>query len=150
MDQLPAPQTAPDIPDIIRRYRNGESLADLAKEHRKHIATLYRWMMKELGPDYHEMQTDMMIDQVAESYQVIKEAYTPCEVAKGQALAKLSTLILERRRPKLFGPKQEVQTDTKVEIVLRNQPIIIDHPPRQPEQSDQTEVERDRSEPLDK
>ena len=45
--------------------------------------------------------------------------------ARGREMAKFARMDFERRRPKLYGPKQEVQVDHTVNITVNRGPVIL-------------------------
>ena len=70
---------------------------------------LYRLMLGELGEAYHELVTDLLVTRVAEADEDLDSAADKVEVAKRKAQASFARMDLERRRPALYGPKQEVK-----------------------------------------
>ena len=122
-DELPvktAP-TPPPLPDIIQRYLNGESMQQLAMESRVNRQTLYRWMLGYTGTEYDSLITDALITRVAEADSQLDEAEDTCGIARAREHMKYSRMDLERRRPKLYGPKQEINTDNKITVIVQRQ-----------------------------
>jgi len=110
----------PDIPAIVRRYMAGESVADLAKENKRCLATIYNWMFKEVGSEYKELVTECLINRVADADFILESAATKLDLIRGRALADLARRDLERRRPELYGPKQS--TDSTVRVIIEPPP----------------------------
>lgn len=124
-DELPV-KTAPPLPDIIQRYLNGESMQQLAMESRVNRQTLYRWMLGYTGTEYDSLITDALITRVAEADSQLDEAKDTCGIARAREHMKYSRMDLERRRPKLYGPKQEVSTDNKITVIVqRTAPLQV-------------------------
>ena len=125
-----APAIIPNLPEILTRYVNGESMTQLAKEAKVNRATLYRYMLKESGPDHETLITDALITRIAEADQLLDEAVNMCDVARAREHMKYSRLDFERRRPKLYGPKQEVDSSVSINVVIEsvqpveNRPVI--------------------------
>jgi hypothetical protein len=65
--------------------------------------------------------TDALITRVAEADSQLDEAVDTCGIARAREHMKYSRMDLERRRPKLYGPKQEIQTDSKITVVVQRQ-----------------------------
>ena len=119
-DELPV-KTPPPLPDIIQRYLNGESMQELAAESRVNRLTLYRWMLAYTGTEYDALITDALITRVAEADSQLDEAVDTCGIARAREHMKYSRMDLERRRPKLYGPKQEIQTDSRITVIVQRQ-----------------------------
>ena len=120
-DDLQTATTPPTLPDIIQRYLNGESMQELAMESRVNRQTLYRWMLGYTGIEYDSVITDALITRVAEADSQLDEAVDTCGIARAREHMKYSRMDLERRRPKLYGPKQEIQTDSKITVIVQRQ-----------------------------
>lgn len=109
---------APILPEIVTRYLNGESLQQLATESKVHARTLYRWMLSESGPDYDQLITDCLINRIADSDMQLESATDNCQIARAREQAKFSRMDFERRRPKLYGPKQELDSQTTIQVII--------------------------------
>lgn len=126
-DDLPT-VSPPALPDIIQRYLNGESMQQLAMESRVNRQTLYRWMLGYTGTEYDALITDALITRVAEADSQLDEAADTCGIARAREHMKYSRMDLERRRPKLYGPKQEFSSDSKITVIVQRQtpqPVVI-------------------------
>ena|SRR3990167_4448981 len=119
-DALP-PSSPPALPDIIARYLDGESMQDLAKDSRTHARTLYRWMLTDCGPEYDSIITNCLTNRIADADELLNSAQDSCQVARAREIAKFARMDFERRRPKLYGPKQEIQTDSKITVIVQRQ-----------------------------
>jgi hypothetical protein len=130
--ELPSEQssTAPNIPDIVRRYLSGESLQTIAQESELSVRTLYRWMLSECGPEYDDVVTQAIINRIAEADLKLAFASDSCQVARAREMARFARMDFERRRPKLYGQKSEMSVDKQVTVVIqRDQPKAIDVSP---------------------
>jgi transposase-like protein len=119
-DDLPT-ATPPTLPDIIQRYLNGESMQEIAKESRTASRTLYRWMLTDAGPEYDNIITNCLTNRIADADELLDSAQDSCQVARAREIAKFARMDFERRRPKLYGPKQEIQTDSKITVIVQRQ-----------------------------
>src|SRR3990167_4561062 len=106
------PKPKPNLPDIITRYLAGESLQQIAPDYRVATRTLYRWMLGGLGDaDYHDMVSACLIQRVADADTDLAEAADPCQIARARETARFARMDLERRRPALYGQKQQVTVE---------------------------------------
>jgi hypothetical protein len=136
MSQNPIPTdskllTKADLPEIIQRYVNGESMQTLAREASMHRMTLYRWMLSEIGDkNYHALVTDCLINRIADADDSLMNAPTMCDIARAREIARYARMDFERRRPNLYGPKQEIKTDLSITVIVQRetpQPVVIEH-----------------------
>lgn len=144
--QLPAETDKRDsalpLPEIVRRYASGESVQALAAESGVHRATLYRWMLAGVGDkDYSDLVTHCLVQRVADADEALATAREPCDIARARETARFARMDLERRRPALYGVKQEAAgTTINVQIVQFSElpvnepaPDRIAHPSNQVE-----------------
>ncbi len=138
---LPTPP-APSIPDVIQRYCNGEDLKAIADDYRVTTRTLYRWMLGSQGDQYPELKEQALIARIAESDIELEEANSSVTVARAHALSRLKRQDFERRCPKLYGPKQELNIDQQTRIIIQRAltPLPVDITPQQPETKEQTSI----------
>lgn len=107
---IPALSGTLELPEIVRRYAAGESVQTLAAEVGVHRATLYRWMLAGTGDQqYHELVTHCLVQRVAEADEALRNAQDACDIARAREMARFARMDLERRRPHLYGPRQEIQ-----------------------------------------
>lgn len=123
---LPAtPPSAPIIPDIIQRYINGESIQSIAAEHRACRQTIYHWMLAEIGPQYDQMITRVLINRIADADQLLESGASMLDIARARDQAKFARMDFERRRPKLYGPRQELDVDNRITITVNRLPAAV-------------------------
>jgi hypothetical protein len=97
------------IEEVVERYRKGEVKA-LAEERGVTRALVYKWMLGGLGPEkYRELITEMLAARVAWADETLEEAEDILGVQKARERMRFTRMDLERRRPELYGPKQEVR-----------------------------------------
>lgn len=117
-----APQhPTPDLPDIIQRYLNGESIQELATYSRTHTRTLYRWMLTNCGAQYDSIITECLTNRIADADDLLANATDSCQIARAREIARFARMDFERRRPKLYGPKQEIATDNTITVIVQRQ-----------------------------
>lgn len=132
MDAEVQPLTRTDLPEILHRYRNGESLTELAKEAHVNRSTIYRWMLAGLdGPAHQQLITECLVERICQADEQLETAADACNIARAREIARFARFDLERRRPQLYGPKHESKQDTSVKVIVYgpNQSIDITPPP---------------------
>lgn len=98
----------PNIPAIVQRYVNGESMQDLAAEHGVNRTTIYRWMLSEQGDKHADTVTQVLINRISEADAMLESAPDPCNIARAREMARFARMDLERRRPSLYGQRTQV------------------------------------------
>lgn len=102
-----------ELPECVRRYLSGESLQAIALEKRVHRRTIYYWMMTGLGDEaYQALVTEVLVARVAdadEELELARMSGDPVRVSAAKETARFARMDLERRRPALYGQKQEVK-----------------------------------------
>lgn len=119
---MPAP--IPPSPAAVQRYLQGESLATIARDEPCSVRTLYRYMLKELGPEFYSVQQDLLIGKIADADEELSRAENNWQVARATAQGKFARFDLERRHPALYGPRQAI--DQQVKVIIRDdvRPVI--------------------------
>ncbi|MDI3463647.1 MAG: hypothetical protein OJF50_002468 [Nitrospira sp.] len=112
----------PSIPDIIHRYVNGESIQVLAAEHAVNRQTIYNWMLSETGPEYDRIITQALIKRICDADEKLENSSDMIGITRAREMARFSRQDFERRRPKLYGPKQEVSVDEKITVIVQRHP----------------------------
>lgn len=104
-----------DVKELAARYAAGESMQTLAAEHGAHRSTLYRWMLAGEGDKaYHSLVTNCLVQRIAEADEMILDA--DCDIARAREVARFARMDYERRRPSLYGQKQQVSVDHRVSV----------------------------------
>lgn len=112
------PKTAIQLPEIIARYAAGESVQALAADIKVHRATLYRWMLAGKGDaDYHDLVTDVLVNRIADADERLQDSADACDIARAREMARFARMDFERRRPKLYGAKDQ-DGPTGITIVI--------------------------------
>lgn len=127
------PVSPPSLPEIVQRYRNGESVQTLAQESKTSLRTLYYWLFKAAGPGHEDLQTECFISRLADADYMLLQAETKLQVARARECMKTWRLDFERRRPELYGPRLDVKQDTSITVIVdRSAPPVIDITPHTP------------------
>lgn len=119
-----------DIPAIVERYLRGESVDAIAADNGACRRTIYNWMLAGLGEErYHEVVTQCLVARVADADQELAAARLskdPVRVSAAREACRFARTDLERRRPKLYGVKQEVEhvVAPSINFVLLERPSI--------------------------
>lgn len=109
------------LPEIVQRYLAGESLTVLAKENSVNVRTIYRWLLTECGSEYEEVVTEALANRIADADIKLENASDSCQVARAREIAKFARMDFERRRPKLYGQKSEIQHDKTVNVYVHRE-----------------------------
>lgn len=92
-------------PEYVQRYLAGESIQDIAPDYGVVARTIYRWIMSELGDEYPEVVTNVLVDRIAEADMALELAADQCQIARARERCRFSRMDLERRRPHLYGTR---------------------------------------------
>lgn len=121
------------IPEVISRYLKGELIKDLAKEHGVARQTIYNWMLAGLGDkDYPQEITNALVRRIADADEALDSAANSLDLARAREQCRFARMDLERRRPELYGAKQEVRHVTPeplriITVVATAQQIAPQH-----------------------
>ena len=121
------------IREIAKRYAegSGDIVSTLAAENGVCRKTIYNWMLAEYGEEYRELGTAALIGRILEAdAQVEKAARSrdPVLMTARIQQAKFARFDYERRRPEMYGPKQEVKhtgAAPTLNIVLLDRPTGV-------------------------
>jgi hypothetical protein len=106
------------LPVLVEKFATGEyGMRQLAAEHGLSRVTLYKWLLSAVGDAaYKDLVTDALVARIAEADEDLDGAKSVLEVQKAREKARFARMDFERRRPSLYGVKQEVEV--KVAPVL--------------------------------
>ena len=132
----PFPPHPLTIPEVIARYRTGESMLSIAQDSPVKARQLYNWILKEVGEEqYRDIQTECLMNRVADADTDLLKAEDTVQVARAREVARFARFDLERRRPALYGPKQEVNSSQRITIIVQRGIIDPRATVREPEAS---------------
>lgn len=96
---------------MVERFATGEySLRQLGAEFGIDKHTVYRWMLSAVGDErYRDLVTDCLIRRIAEADEELDAAKSVVDVQKAREKMRFTRMDFERRRPSLYGQKQEIE-----------------------------------------
>ena len=97
-----------DAKKTLQRIKKGEGLRSIGKSLGLSHVGVRKWLLKEVGPEYHEMQTDGLLTRVVEADKLLESAADAVTIARAREIARFARMDLERRRPGLYGAKTQV------------------------------------------
>jgi transposase-like protein len=106
----------PHLPEIVNQYLSGTSLQDIALQNSVNVRTIYRWLLTECGEEYQEIVTQALANRIAEADVMLMNSTDSCQVSRAREIARFARMDFERRRPKLYGQKQELEIDKTVHV----------------------------------
>jgi hypothetical protein len=129
---------AEDLPQIAERYRTGESLSRIAETYGVDQDAvrqrLEKWALSGKGDtDFHGLVTEYLVEQTIAAKDKLITAPDMLGVARAREETKYWQWMLERRRAKLFGPKQEIDVDKTVHVHVHRDQIPTLETTRTPE-----------------
>lgn len=105
------------IADAIQQYIQGVSVQDIAKQYGVDRGIIYDWMLGGLGPESYEgLVTRVLVKRVRDADAMLESAEHPHHIARAREIARFARMDLERRRPNLYGQKQEIGGGQAVQI----------------------------------
>jgi hypothetical protein len=112
-----------DLPAIAERYRQGEPLQNIAASYGVTDDAVRRrlekWAVAGQGDAaHHDLVTEFLAEKALQAKDRIVDALDVVGVARAREETKFWQWILERRRPKSFGPKHHVEEDKRVRVVI--------------------------------
>lgn len=126
------PPASPSISSVVQRYLDGESIQVLAEECGRSPRTIYNWLLAECGPEYESLITQGLVAKIADADMELLNARDPVQIARAREIARFARMDFERRRPKLYGPKQEISGEMSWSITINRpgvtQPVVVEQP----------------------
>jgi hypothetical protein len=118
-------EVAPTVPEMVERYLNGESMQVLGKECGKGRRTIYKWMFSEVGGEkFREVVTECLINRMADADDALEAAVVAgadaATISGRREMCRFARMDFERRRPALYGVKQDVGAGPAVIIQIAN------------------------------
>jgi transposase-like protein len=97
-----------DPEPFLRQIQSGKSLAQVAKQLKVSHQAIQTWMLREVGEQYHEAITSALVSRVVEADNMLRSAKDAVEVTRAREIARFARMDLERRRPALYGQRQQI------------------------------------------
>jgi len=110
--------TKADLPEIIQRYLDGESIQSIAKDARVARNTIYQWIHFQTGPDYQYIVRRAMVRRMADADHDLWNATTKEDIARAREECRYTRWDLERRWSDQFGVKQEVKERRDIKVII--------------------------------
>jgi hypothetical protein len=103
----------------LARIKNGEGLRSIGKSLGLSQEGVRKWLLREVGPEYHEMQTDGLLERVVHADKLLEAARDPVDIARAREMARFARMDLERRRPHLYGQRTHVTVENVGDLADR-------------------------------
>ena len=103
----------------LQAYAEGYTLQEIAEQYKVSKVAIRAWLLDEVPEQYHKTQTAGLLQRIAEADDSIEEAKETRDLiilACGREQAKFARMDLERRRPHLYGQRQEITVDHRVTV----------------------------------
>jgi hypothetical protein len=113
----------------LERIKAGEGLRSIGKSLGLSQEGVRKWLLREVGPEYAEMQTDGLIQRVVDADRKLEAASDAVDIARAREMARFARMDLERRRPHLYGQRTHVtveQVGDLAEKLRRARERVID------------------------
>jgi transposase-like protein len=102
----------------IKAYSRGMTIKEIAETYGVTNDTIYSWILAETGPkEYANLITGALTSKIAKADNLLEVADSPLDLARARELARFSRMDYERRRPHLYGVKQEITNITPPPIL---------------------------------
>ena len=116
-----------DSEHILARIYSGESLRTIAATIGVSNVGLRAWLLREDREQYREAITAALTLRVAEADEQLDTATDAVSIARARETARFSRMDLERRRPALYGQRQQLDvTHHSYSDTLRSIDAIAD------------------------
>ena len=103
--------------DVLRRYLQGEEIADIAKSLNVHPKALNYHLLKEgIREQWREAQVAVSLAELQEAKQVVRDSPDALSLARAREQLRSAQWDLERLETRLFSQKQEIVIDHRVSI----------------------------------
>lgn len=96
---------------ILARINTGASLRQIAAELGVSNVGLRAWLLRENGEQYSDAITNALTTRVAEADEALEAADDVVSIARAREIARYARMDLERRRPALYGQRQQITHD---------------------------------------
>jgi hypothetical protein len=117
-DFLPILSNDPEaIKKALEDYSKGATLEQLARKHKVTRQAIYGWLLGDLGGEQHSsLVTQSLTARIASADHLLDTGDNALDVQRGREQARFARMDYERRRPHLYGQKQEIVIDDKRDL----------------------------------
>ena len=107
-----------DLPKVLQAYLDaGKKPSEIAKYYGVNRRAIYSYLLTGLGDEkYAELVTGAMAARIADADEALEAADDQVGVSKWSQLGKFARMDFERRRPALYGQKQQTTVTHEVTI----------------------------------
>jgi hypothetical protein len=116
----------------LERIKRGEGLRSLGKSLGLSQEGVRKWLFREVGPEYVEMQTDGLVERIVHADRLLEAARDPVDITRAREMARFARMDLERRRPHLYGQRTHVTVENVGDLadkLRRARERVIEHEP---------------------
>ena len=114
--KLPATRAA-DMPAIVAQINAGADMAQIAQQYGVTRQAVYSWLLGGMGDNqHHDLVTNALTARVANADETLEVAESALDVARARERMRFTRMDLERRRPALYGAKQQVDVTINVDM----------------------------------
>jgi lambda repressor-like predicted transcriptional regulator len=107
-----------DPAPILERIQRGDSLRTIAADLGVSNVGLRAWLLREDKERYSEVITAALTTRVAEADEGLDAADDVISIARAREQARFARMDLERRRPQLYGMRQQVTHDVGPDLAV--------------------------------
>lgn len=97
-----------DVTVVLAEVRRGVGLRAIGAALGLTDMGVRKWLLREVPAEFQELQTEGLIERVVEADRMLAEATDPVCIARAREIARFARMDLERRRPRLYGAKVEL------------------------------------------
>ena len=140
-DFLPVLSNNPqDIKNALQDYARGATLEQLATQHGVTRQAVYGWLLGDLGGEQHSaLVTQALTARIAKADDMLDNGDNALDVQRGREQARFARMDYERRRPHLYGQKQEMTVNIVPVLSITVAPMLgIAAPQHDPQVIDST------------
>ena len=117
-----------ELPDILKRYTNGEAIPSIAKLYDVSARTIYNWLFAGIGDkQWYDLVSCVLADRVCEADAELWNSTDMFQIARARELARFARMDLERRRPALYGQKQQIESRS-IKVVVNGKGRFLEVP----------------------
>ncbi len=129
-----------DLKVILEAYLAGVKPSVLAAKYGVNRRAIYSYLLTGIGDEkYADMVTGAMAARIADADEALEKARDQVGVSKWSQLGKFARMDFERRRPALYGQKQQTVVthevtidaalqDRMAEILERREKVVLEAP----------------------
>lgn len=104
------------VQSVVSSYKLGESPQDIAARHGISTRSVYNLMMAGAGDQYDSMITGMLVARIADADEMLRDADDAVQIARAREIARFARMDFERRRPSLYGQRQQVDVTVRGDL----------------------------------